>query len=118
MADYISREALYKEVTEKYRDIVAGPYPYNIVAHDMARLVEEAPAADVVSRETHEAVQKALIAFAETDVVPVVRCIHCKEAVIRSSKELVYCRLWGDLMENNEFCSKGERKADNGREEI
>ena len=47
----------------------------------------------------------------------IVRCKDCKQAVIKSNKEVSYCRYWGDLMENNEFCSKGERK-DDGREEI
>ncbi len=47
MAEYIEREALYKEVTEKYHDITGGSYPFNIVAYDMAQLVKNAPAADV-----------------------------------------------------------------------
>ena len=46
--EYIEREALYKEVTERYCDITAGAYPFNIVAYDMAKLVKNAPAADVV----------------------------------------------------------------------
>ena len=48
MAEYIEREALYKEVTEKYHDINAGSYPFNIVAYDMAQLIKSAPTADVV----------------------------------------------------------------------
>lgn len=50
MARYIDADELYETVTKKYSDIVAGCYPYNIVAYDMARLVKEAPTADVVSR--------------------------------------------------------------------
>ena len=48
MAEYIEREALYKEVTEKYHDINGGQYPFNVVAYDMAQLVKSAPTADVV----------------------------------------------------------------------
>lgn len=35
MAEYIEREALYKEVTEKYHDINTGSYPFNIVVKEM-----------------------------------------------------------------------------------
>lgn len=48
MARYIDADALYVEVTERYRDITAGSYPFNIVAYDMARLVENAPTVDAV----------------------------------------------------------------------
>lgn len=48
MSRYIDADALYKVVTEKYYDITAGCYPYNIVAYDMAQLVKNAPTADVV----------------------------------------------------------------------
>lgn len=48
MAEYIEREALYKEVTEKYHDILLGMYPFNYIAYDMARLIKTAPTADVV----------------------------------------------------------------------
>ena len=39
----IDADELYKTVTEKYHDIRAGGYPYNIVAFHMAQLVKEAP---------------------------------------------------------------------------
>ena len=61
MAEYIEREALYKEVTEKYRDITGGSYPFNIVAHDMAQLVKSAPAADVV--EVDKVAELLLLSF-------------------------------------------------------
>ena len=48
MSRYIDADALYEVVTEKYYDIGAGSYPYNIVAYDMAKLVKNAPTADVV----------------------------------------------------------------------
>lgn len=39
----IDADALYKKVTEKYCDIVAGRYPFNIVAYDMAEMVKNSP---------------------------------------------------------------------------
>jgi hypothetical protein len=44
----IDANALYKEVTEKYHDITAGSYPFNIVAYDMAQMVKNAPTVDAV----------------------------------------------------------------------
>lgn len=48
MKRLIDADALYKEVTEKYHDINAGHYPFNIVAYDMAQLVKNAPTIDAV----------------------------------------------------------------------
>ena len=44
----IDADALYVEVTEKYKDICGGCYPFNIVAYDMAQLVKNAPTIDAV----------------------------------------------------------------------
>ncbi len=54
MARYIDADELYKEVTEKYRDITAGQYPFNIVAFDMAQLVKNAPTVNVVPKSEVE----------------------------------------------------------------
>lgn len=43
MNDAISRSELLTFVKEKYHDIVAGGYPYNIVAYDLTRIVENFP---------------------------------------------------------------------------
>ena len=50
MARCIDADKLYEEVTKKYCDIVAGCYPYNIVAYDMARMVKNAPTVDVAPK--------------------------------------------------------------------
>jgi hypothetical protein len=93
MAEYIEREALYKEVTEKYHDINAGSYPFNIVAYDMAQLIKSAPAADVVE---------------------VVRCNDCEHRYVPCR-----CALWYGTNNGNEyfiergddfFCSYGKKK--------
>ena len=55
MPRYIDADELYEIVTKKYSDIVAGSYPYNIVAYDMARLVKNAPTADVVPKAEFDA---------------------------------------------------------------
>ena len=92
MAEYIERESLYKEVTEKYRDINGGCYPFNIVACDMAQLVKNAPAADVVE---------------------VVRCKDCKfwECGRRGSHcDHITSGLFSTPNDGTGFCSYGERK--------
>lgn len=100
MRRYIDADALYKVVTEKYYDITAGCYPYNIVAYDMARLVKNAPTADVVE---------------------VVRCKDCSYADILPSG-LYRCRLhsvysmFGNSIFNviaEDYCSRAER-SENG----
>ena len=47
----IDADALYKKVTEEYCDIVAGCYPFNIVAYDMAKMVKNAPPVEPVRGE-------------------------------------------------------------------
>lgn len=47
MNDVISRSELIEFVKNRYHDIVAGGYPYNIVAYDLVRIIENAPALDV-----------------------------------------------------------------------
>ena len=48
MSDLISRSKLLDIVENKYRDIVAGAYPFNIVAHDLAKIIKEQPAVEAV----------------------------------------------------------------------
>ena len=69
--------------------------------------IEKMSVADVVSRETHEALQKALIAFAETDVAQVVRCKDCKRGGYHKGK--YYCSVLGGHSADW-FCAYGERK--------
>ena len=47
----IDADVLYKKVTEEYCDIVAGRYPFNIVAYDMANMVKDAPTVEPVRGE-------------------------------------------------------------------
>jgi hypothetical protein len=92
MAEYIEREALYKEVTEKYHDINAGSYPFNIVAYDMAQLIKSAPAADVVE---------------------VVRCKNCELFKPYSDPLKGFygeCMVREIDIGENDFCSYGIRK--------
>ncbi len=90
MSRYIDADALYEVVTEKYYDIGAGSYPYNIVAYDMAKLVKNAPAADVVE---------------------VVRCKDC----IHSSDYGKICHYSvGRDVSPDHYCGYGER-SENGK---
>lgn len=83
----IDADALYAEVTERYRDISAGSYPFNIVAYDMAQLVKKTQT---------------------VDVVPVVRCKDCKHF-----HHSGYCKLIGMEADrfSSDFCSYGERRS-------
>ena len=105
MAEYIDRQALLKKLCDGDSSRMEDYY-YNAIA--------EFPAADVVSKETHEAVQKALIAFAETDVVQVVRCKDCRYwDECRIGKGLCEHPVNGitrDYTIGMDFCSYGERK--------
>lgn len=67
----IDADALYEEVTEKYSDIVAGCYPFNIVAYDMAEMVKNAPTVDEVP-----VVHAKWIA--QNDALTRFMCSHCK----------------------------------------
>lgn len=101
--DAISRSKLITFVKEKYHDIVAGGYPYNIVAWDLVRIIENFPA---------------------LDVAPVVRCRDCKHAmpitnplfVKAFNGKAMACSIWrGSLccglsvVYPNEYCSDGAR---------
>ena len=44
------------------------------------------------------------------DAVPVVRCRDCKAY----EKDCGYCEAMGFTCEQDDFCSKGERRTDNG----
>ena len=104
MAKCMDAEKLKRTLIDKYSFLPAF----------VVRAIEEAPVADVVSRETHEAVQKALIAFAETDVVQVVRCKDCKHRY-EDAEWRMRCRKmrFFECDDDNWFCPNGERKADN-----
>ena len=103
MSKYIKAEDLKTKLLQK------SFYPA-IVAYEL----EHMPAADVVSRETHEAVQKALQALAETDVVQIVRCKDCIFAE-KIDNETYICdeMMGGQLMDKDEYCSCGERRTYN-----
>jgi hypothetical protein len=44
----IDADELLDFVKNRYRDIVAGPYPYNFVAHDLVQIIKEQPTVDAV----------------------------------------------------------------------
>lgn len=81
MMDAISRSELITFVKEKYHDIVAGGYPYNIVAWDLVRIIEN---------------------FLALDVAPVVRCKECEWNDV--------CKSEGYYLGANGFCSKSKKK--------
>ena len=106
MAKYIDSEALIDRLKKVcLTDDCFGLGVQTGISHAI-ECVQEAPAADVVSKETHEAVQKALIAFGETDVVEVIRCGECRHHLTRSGR----CVKNEGIFSVSDFCSKGELK--------
>lgn len=91
MPRYIDADALYVEVTEKYRDITAGSYPFNIVAYDMARLVENTPTADV-------------------EQVVYCKDCACVRAVHMGNKFVYRCPMSTVDVEPEGYCSRGVRR--------
>ena len=102
MARYVDADLLYKEVTEKFRDINAGGYPFNLVVCDMARLVEKAPTADVV-----EVVRCKDCKYRETFACPVYReeFATWEEDGYIEHEVLIF-----DDSTDDFFCSYGKRK--------
>ena len=52
----------------------------------------------------------------ETDAIHVVRCKDCKHRYYNEDSEEYCCEVWGDgfdtFVNQDEFCSRGERKDD------
>lgn len=100
MADYINRKALLKKLCDEDPSHMEDYY-YNAIA--------DFPAADVVSSETYEAVQKALQAMAETDVVQVVRCKKCIYGRVDEPDfpTQYYCDIHCTWEDEDHYCSDG-----------
>ena len=111
MADYVNRQALL-DVCATIRDNEwnkqTAPASWSDAYEDFIDIIEQQEAADVVSKETHDAVQKALVAFAETDVVQVVRCGKCNDYMPKSG----ICWRRSFPMSPDDYCSKGTRRAE------
>ena len=120
MSRYIDADALYEVVTEKYYDMGAGSYPYNIVAYDMAKLVKNAPTADVVEvrHGEWEIKSRSYRMIDDYDEEIYVECPFCKRTFyvpyeFDDEKTIAYAR------ENYPYCHcgakmDGERRANDG----
>ena len=86
MPEYIEREAVL--ALETFMQDADGFDTFCVLSADIRRL----PAADVVA---------------------VVRCKDCKNHKPTSVKEYEHCALLGYTVEETDFCSFGERRADN-----
>lgn len=106
MAKYIDSEALIDRL--KKVSLTDGCFGLGVQTgiNHAIECVQEAPATDAVSRETYEAVVKALQALAETDVVEVIRCGKCRHHLTRSGR----CVKNEGIFSVSDFCSKGELK--------
>ena len=93
MTDVISRSELLAFIKEKYHDIVAGGYPYNIVAYDLVRIIENAPDFQMERAQWIEASPGKRVGM---------KCSKCKARIRYSeynSGNHNYCHKCGRLME-------------------
>lgn len=94
MAEYIKREAVFKQFDNGEADVVEiypdGSVDYGFGASNIRDLVNSIPAADVV---------------------PVVRCRDCMHLVAANvnGKGIPTCRVSGMEVAPAEFCSRGEK---------
>lgn len=68
-----------------------------------------------------EEIEEAINAAPATDVVPVVRCKDCKYAYINSfsaATKVALCSASAKVMQQDDFCSYGERKDGGAENEI
>ena len=116
MADYINREELIKDL-KKF-----APEHYSALVNT---LIEKQPAVDVVSIGVLEQVRwerdvaieqlaEYGVCFGEKkkDLVEVIRCKDCKHYIARYCTRDINGRTNMFLMNENDFCSYGERKAE------
>ena len=89
--DLISRSALIKELEPK-GELVSGSFISGIM-HAIHQ-IKNAPAVDAVE---------------------VVRCENCEHFQEENKDWRQHCRLSGLQVDGDDFCSYGERRADNGK---
>lgn len=88
----IDADVLLAFVKKKYHDIVAGGYPYNIVAYDLVRIIEKEPT---------------------IDAVPVVRCENCEhwDRSWKPTKCIAahFCPMTGLVTGHDFYCGHGAK---------
>ena len=107
--DLISRSAMLKKVNERYHD------PYFDVC------LRNAPAVDAEKVCEQMGLVKEAFEMAKADLVAVVRCKDCEawqtETAMSFLRDGVHarccsCGVYGRLMYDDDFCSKGKRRTD------
>lgn len=118
MAEYIEREALLENLKKQYGDELGWQHTVNM--SDVGMMIEDAPAADVVSRGVFEQVkwerdiamrqlEEHGIPFGgKADVVEVVRC---KDCIYNKNGGCTHSEIYDDRNYNpNYYCSDGEKE--------
>jgi len=103
MADYIDRQAAIETIH-------SAIYPYFCGAEDGDILSED----EKLVLSVNKTICTAIIALPSADVVEVVRCKDCKHRyyTLGISAEWYQCELWHDAIEDNDFCSRAERRTE------
>lgn len=92
MAEYIEREAAIAAMQNTEHDLMADYGPeygseWGISTEKAVETIKSVPAADVA---------------------PVIRCRDCENTT--TYKNRLMCYIWEQQVEENDFCSRGERK--------
>lgn len=104
MGEYIEREALITLTVEKLQDIQNEAYDLGYQSCLRYKGLKWTEAEELQRyREANKA--------PSADVVEVVRCKDC-EYRMNSTKMVVHCALSGIQVDEDDFCSCGERKAE------
>lgn len=129
MARYVDADELLKNLKKQYGEELGWQCTVNM--SDVGMMIEDAPAADVVSRaelsivsvqnaaleKTNKELRKELdvlgilVAGLKDNFVDVVRCKDCKHAQFMSSCSRYMCHKVGGCMRaEDDYCNYGERK--------
>lgn len=116
--DLISRSALLERLKRNLNACNPGTLSEHCY-QDAIYTVTYFPAVDAEKVFEQMGLVKEAFEMAKADLVPVVRCKdckHCRETIDYFGKGL-FCSIWGrewQRVQPTDFCSYGERRADNG----
>lgn len=128
MPEYIEREAVLMEIENEYKNVekIKTPFAQIIVGGSTEKPYYSIMWWDTTSKDFNIGYSSYFLAYVrkwlevvfevteDADVVAVVRCKDCKYCVFHSGAD--WCIRWRAFpcVKPDDFCSYGERRADNG----
>lgn len=126
--DLISRSALLEELKEQHDYIMQDPevgktmkWCEAVCFHRTVKTVESAPAVDAETVFETVGLVKEAFEMAKADLVAVCRCKDCEAWQTKTAMSFLRdgvharccsCGVYGRLMYDDDFCSKGKRRTD------